>query len=100
MGIDRLAAFGESASNDGLAGARSNAGKHKLRNQMSDITAIEFTFEHLANWAAFEEVRDSGLYNMLDPRALASTGLSREDYAFVMKNYSELKAADAADRAG
>ena len=62
--------------------------------------AIEFTFEHLANLAAFEEVRDSGLYNMLDPRARAASGLSREDYAFAMKHYSKLKAADAADRAG
>lgn len=38
----------------------------------------------------YEKVRKSGLYNMFDKRAIALTGLSKEDYVWVMKNYSEL----------
>ena len=38
----------------------------------------------------YERVRRSGLYNMFDPNARALTGLSKEDYVWVMENYSEL----------
>jgi hypothetical protein len=36
---------------------------------------------------------------MFMPQARQATGLTREQYAFVMKNYSELKAAAEADSA-
>lgn len=53
-----------------------------------------FTLEQLANWRAYEEVRLGGEYNMFDPRARASTGLTSEEYSFCMKNFSALKAAN------
>ena len=53
----------------------------------------EFTLNQLDMWLAFEGVRSSGLYNMFDPRAKRATGLSTEEYDFVMHNFSALKAA-------
>jgi hypothetical protein len=52
----------------------------------------EFTFMQLEDWRIYEEVRQSGRFNMLFvPNARALTGLSRERYMFVLKNFSELK---------
>lgn len=40
----------------------------------------------------YERVRREGKYNMFDPNARMLTGLSKEDYIWVMNNYSELNA--------
>lgn len=61
---------------------------------MNDDVKQEFTFIQLSNWERYEKVRKGGRFNMFDPRARASTGLSDEDYLFVMENYGAL--ADAA----
>lgn len=53
----------------------------------------EFTAAQLSDWEDYEEVRQSGVYNMFDPRARRLTGLDEGRYGFVMKNYSALKAA-------
>ena len=50
-----------------------------------------FTQAQLMQYAEYEYVRASADFNMFDPRAMRATGLNREDYLFVMKNYSELK---------
>ncbi len=47
----------------------------------------------IANWKRFEKVRAGGKYSMFDPRARRLTGLDLDSYAFVMKNYSELRTA-------
>ena len=60
---------------------------------MDTETKTGFTFIELANFRAYEEVRAEGAWNMFMPQARHATGLTREEYAFVMKNYSELKAA-------
>ena len=39
---------------------------------------------------AYEKVRQSGKYNMYDPRAKQKTRLTAEEYMFVMRNYSAL----------
>ena len=39
----------------------------------------------------YRYVQDSGLYNMLDPRARNMTTLSREQWISIMRNYDELK---------
>ena len=41
---------------------------------------------------AYERVRREGRFNMFDPNARMLTGLSKEDYIWVMNNYSELNA--------
>lgn len=43
------------------------------------------------HFEAFEEIRQRGNYNMFDRRAINESGLCKDDYMAVMKNYSELK---------
>lgn len=50
-----------------------------------------FTLTDEEKFIAYEEVRDSGAYNMLDPRAVEMSGLSKEDYLYVISNYEQLK---------
>ena len=38
----------------------------------------------------YEEVKQKGLYNMLDKRARILTGLTEKDYNYILKNYTEL----------
>ena len=38
----------------------------------------------------YELVRQQGYYNMLDPRARQLTGLTEEEYLYIIKNYKEL----------
>ena len=52
-----------------------------------------FTKAQLENWKAYENVRKAGRWNMLAPQARQATGLTSEQYAFVMDNYTELKEA-------
>ena len=52
---------------------------------------MTFTTEQLKNFRKYEKVRQSGCWNMFDPQARQKTGLTKEDYLFVMKNYSELR---------
>jgi hypothetical protein len=53
--------------------------------------AAKFTEQQIKDWYEYEEVRLSGLYNMYSPQARELTGLDKESYLFVMRNYSELK---------
>ena len=50
---------------------------------MSEITKEEFK--------SFVKVQKSGMYNMYDPEAIRKTGLDKDTYITVMKNYSTLK---------
>ena len=50
---------------------------------MSEVTEKEFK--------AFLKVQKSGMYNMYDPEAIRKTGLDKDTYITVMKNYSTLK---------
>jgi hypothetical protein len=58
----------------------------------------KFTPQQISDWEDYEEVRSEGAYNMFDPMAREATGLDREEYSFVMKNYSELKKAAEEER--
>lgn len=49
---------------------------------MKDITKDEYL--------AYENVRESGIYNMFDSRAIDLTGLHKEKYIEIMKRYDEL----------
>ena len=52
----------------------------------------KFTAEQLTDYADYERVRKGGRYNMFDPRARHSTGMSKENYAFVLENFVALRA--------
>ena len=58
---------------------------------------VKFEAQDLRDWLAYEEVRKAGKYNMFDERAQRKTGLSTERFLFVLKNFSELKAAVRAE---
>lgn len=49
---------------------------------------IEPTDEEM--FRAYEDVRMSGDYDMLDSRARINTGLTEDQYLYVMKNYKRL----------
>ena len=55
-------------------------------------SAPMFPASRIADFRAYEKVMESCRYNMYDPRARRATGLGAERYAFVMKNFSALKA--------
>lgn len=54
---------------------------------------MKFTEEQLNNFKAYEKIRSSGRYNMFDRRAIIASGLSQNEYLFVMENYLELETA-------
>jgi len=56
-----------------------------------------FTEKQLKNFSSYRRVQMSGKWNMFDPRACRATGLSDEEYTFVMNNYIQLR--DAVDGA-
>jgi hypothetical protein len=44
------------------------------------------------DWDAYTEVQASGLYNMFSPEALRASGLDKDTYMTIIKNYSSLEA--------
>jgi len=56
----------------------------------------KFTQEQLDNFAAYVRVQQTNRWNMLDPRARQSAGMSREDWLFCIEHYEELEAASEA----
>ena len=52
-----------------------------------------FTKKQINNYKSYEIVRKTGAYNMFSSQARLSTGLTKDEYLFVMENYSELKEA-------
>ena len=42
-------------------------------------------------WNEYREVQDSGAWNMFSPQARAETSLTKEEWLYILKNYSELK---------
>lgn len=53
----------------------------------------QHTPAQLRHFERYERVRQGGRFNMFDPRARQLTGLDREEYLYVLENYSSLKAA-------
>lgn len=54
---------------------------------------MNFTEQDIKAFKAYEKVRAGGRYNMFDPNARRLTGLSQNDYTFVMVNFDALKKA-------
>lgn len=59
---------------------------------------MEFTNQQLQNFKKYVRVQMGGRYNMFDPRARAATGMDKDEYIFVMENYSALKEASEKNR--
>lgn len=54
---------------------------------------MTFTNKELSDWKRYERVRKYGMWNMFSNQARAATGLTSDQYSFVMKNFSKLKEA-------
>jgi hypothetical protein len=52
-----------------------------------------FTDKQISDWRRYEKVRKAGRYNMFSPQAMDAVGLSRDDYIFVMENFTKLQIA-------
>lgn len=52
---------------------------------------MNFTQQQLDNWVRYERIRAGGNFNMLDPRSQVVSGLTWEEYMFVIKNYTKLR---------
>jgi len=57
---------------------------------------MNFTRKQIHQFKSYEMVRKSGVYNMFSPQARLATCLDKDEYIFVMENYSELKEASEA----
>ena len=53
---------------------------------MSDAVTI-----NKDKFSQYRDIQDSGMFNMYDPRAREMTSLSRSEWIYILKNYSELK---------
>jgi len=53
----------------------------------------KFTEQQIKDWRAYEKVRAGGRWNMFFPQARAATGLTSDEYSFVMDNFDALKKA-------
>jgi len=59
--------------------------------------ATEFTPKQLQHFKAYRKVQESGRYNMMADAnaAMQDAGLTRDEYMFVIRNYSSLAAVAA-----
>ena len=51
-----------------------------------------FTEKQLEDFKAYRKVQKAGRWNMFELQAQLATGLELDEYIFVMKNYSNLRA--------
>ena len=56
---------------------------------------MKFTQKQIDDWKAVESVRQFGEWNMLSKEALEASDLKKEDYLFVLSNYTALESAQA-----
>ena len=56
-----------------------------------------FTEKQVANYRAYEEVREDGEFNMFSREALEATMLTKDEYLFVQQNYEALEMAAGDD---
>jgi hypothetical protein len=58
---------------------------------MENITT--FSKKQINNFKSYEIIRKSGTFNMLDNQARLASGLTKEEYLFVMENFNDLREA-------
>jgi len=55
----------------------------------------DFTERQIEAWKEFEEVRQSGVVNMMSPQVRDLCDITRDEHLFIIENYSALKEAAA-----
>jgi hypothetical protein len=64
--------------------------KDKMKkNEQLQTAELQVSKEDFLEYIAIQE---SGMFNMFDPRARQMTSISKTDWIYIMKNYSDLKA--------
>ena len=59
--------------------------------RLQDIKRRAFTDRRLkSNFEKYELVRQLGYFNMFDPKAIELTGLTKDEYFYILQNYSTL----------
>ena len=59
--------------------------------RLQDIKRRTLTDRRLkSNFEKYELIRQLGYFNMLDPKAIELTGLTTEEYMYIIKNYKKL----------
>lgn len=64
--------------------------KQKIIDKANDLIQLLEESKQKEQLERYELVRQQAHYNMLDPRARQLTRLTKEQYAYIIKNYSEL----------
>lgn len=64
--------------------------KEQIIQQIDEIKAMLESGKQEDKFFRYEIVRRQGLYNMLNAKARQLTGLTKEDYIYIIKNYSQL----------
>ena len=57
---------------------------------------MNYTKRQIHHFRSYEMIRSSGVYNMFSAQARLASGLTKDEYTFVMENYTELKEASEA----
>ena len=52
---------------------------------------MKYSETQLDNWRKYESVREQGMFNMFDPRAMSLTTMSKDEWVFCMEHYIGLK---------
>jgi hypothetical protein len=52
---------------------------------------MKFTERQINNWKQYERVRQTGVFNMFDKRAMECTTLEKDEWFFCISNYAQLK---------
>lgn len=64
--------------------------EQEILQQLDKIKKIVRDNIQQEKFEKYELVRQQGYFNMLDPRARKLTGLNKEDYKYILKNYTKL----------
>ena len=62
----------------------------KVKNAEKEVTKVDLLVSK-GEFAMYCSVQQMGAYNMLDPRAREMTGLNKEQYTHILKNYAYLQ---------
>lgn len=57
------------------------------------MNSTRYTARQLEAWRSFEEVRQSGEYNMMSPHVMDAAGITREEHLLCITQYGALRAA-------
>lgn len=57
-----------------------------------------YSENQIRNWQIYERIRQSGMFNMFDPRARGMTTMSVSEWVFCMEHYAALRDAVEGER--